>query len=80
MHHKRRWIGMLLMAAALLRSPRRAGGRKRSPAGPAGTPREQAVSLYNEGVALMRATHYAAAQEKFEQALALDETLAEGPQ
>jgi len=33
--------------------------------------------VYNEGVSLMRDKHYAAAQEKFEQALALDETLAE---
>ena len=44
---------------------------------PKGTPREQAVSAYNEGVALMLDKHYAAAQEKFEQALGLDETLAE---
>jgi Flp pilus assembly protein TadD len=42
-----------------------------------GTPRERAVNAYNEGVELMRHKHYAAAQEKFEQALALDETLAE---
>jgi Flp pilus assembly protein TadD len=44
---------------------------------PTGTPRERAVSVYNEGVTLMRDKHYAAAQEKFEQALALDEGLAE---
>jgi Flp pilus assembly protein TadD len=44
---------------------------------PTGTPHERAVSAYNEGVTLMRDKHYAAAQEKFEQALALDETLAE---
>ena len=44
---------------------------------PKGTPRERAVRAYNEGVKLMRDKHYAAAQEKFEQALALDEALAE---
>jgi Flp pilus assembly protein TadD len=44
---------------------------------PKGTPRERAISVYNEGVALMHGKHYAAAQEKFEQALTLDETLAE---
>ena len=44
---------------------------------PKGTPRERAVSAYNEGVTLMRDKHYAAAQEQFEQALALDEALAE---
>ena len=44
---------------------------------PRGTPRERAISVYNEGVSLMRDKHYVAAQEKFEQALALEETLAE---
>ena len=57
--------------------PRRAGSGKRSSAGAQGTPRERAISVYNEGVALMRDKHYVAAQEKFEQALALEETLAE---
>ena len=36
-----------------------------------------AVSAYNEGVKLMLDKHYAAAQEQFEQALAIDEALAE---
>jgi tetratricopeptide (TPR) repeat protein len=44
---------------------------------PKGTPRARAVRVYNEGVKLMRDKHYAAAQEKFEQALALNEGLAE---
>ena len=77
MHHKRCWIGMLLMAAALLRSPAVPAVESDPLPAPRGTPREQAIMRYNEGVALMRATHYAAAQEKFEQALGLDETLAE---
>ena len=77
MHRKRWWIGILLVAAVLLRSPAvRAVESDPLPA-PKGTPRERAVSAYNEGVTLMRDKHYAAAQEKFEQALALDETLAE---
>jgi Flp pilus assembly protein TadD len=44
---------------------------------PKGTPRERAIKTYNEGVTLLRDKHYAAAQEQFEQAQALDETLAE---
>ena len=57
--------------------PRR-GRRRNDPLPvPKGTPRARAVKVYNEGVKLMRDKHYAAAQEKFEQALALDEGLAE---
>lgn len=44
---------------------------------PAGTPREQAVAAYNDGVKLLLDKRYAAAQAKFEAALALDERLAE---
>ena len=44
---------------------------------PTGTPREQAVIAYNEGVALLLDKRYAAAQAKFEAALARDEKLAE---
>ena len=44
---------------------------------PTGTPREKAVTSYNDGVALLLDGNYAAAQAKFETALALDEKLAE---
>jgi tetratricopeptide (TPR) repeat protein len=44
---------------------------------PAGTPREKAVTTYNDGVALLLDGNYAAAQAKFEAALAQDEKLAE---
>jgi tetratricopeptide (TPR) repeat protein len=71
------WIGVLLGAVALLFS-HTAGADESDPLpAPKGTPRERAISTYNEGVTLLRAKHYAAAQERFEQALALDEALAE---
>jgi tetratricopeptide (TPR) repeat protein len=71
------WIGVLLVTAVLLLS-RAAGADETDPLPvPKGTPPAQAVSAYNEGVKLMRDKHYAAAQEKFEQALALNEALAE---
>jgi len=77
MQHKRWWIGIVLGVAVLLRSPI-VGAVESDPLPvPKGTPREQAVSAYNEGVKLMLDKYYAAAQEKFEQALALDEALAE---
>jgi tetratricopeptide (TPR) repeat protein len=77
MQRKRWWIGILLGLAVLLRSPV-AGADESDPLpAPQGTSRERAVRAYNEGVTLMRDKHYAAAQEQFEQALALDETLAE---
>jgi tetratricopeptide (TPR) repeat protein len=77
MNRKWWWLGVLLGAAVLLLSPA-AGADETDPLPvPKGKPRERAVSAYNEGVKLMRAKHYAAAQEKFEQALALDEALAE---
>ena len=77
MQRKRLWIGILLVAAVLLRSSAVPAVESDPLPAPRGTPREQAIRLYNEGVALMREKHYAAAQEKFEQALGLDETLAE---
>ena len=79
MHMQRKlwWIGIVLGVAVLLHSPV-VGAVESDPLPvPKGTPRERAVSAYNEGVTLMRDKHYAAAQEQFEQALALDETLAE---
>ena len=77
MQRKRLWIGILLVAGVLLRSPAVPAVVSDPLPAPTGTPREQAIRLYNEGVALMREKHYAAAQEKFEQALGLAETLAE---
>jgi tetratricopeptide (TPR) repeat protein len=44
---------------------------------PQGGAHARAVTAYNEGVKLMVDKRYAAAQQKFEQALAADETLAE---
>jgi tetratricopeptide (TPR) repeat protein len=44
---------------------------------PTGTPRERAVTTYNDGVRLLLDRRYDAAQAKFEEALALDERLAE---
>ena len=77
MNRKWCWIAVLLGAAILLLSPA-AGADETDPLpAPKGTPRERSIKTYNEGVKLMRAKHYAAAQEKFEQALRLDEALAE---
>jgi tetratricopeptide (TPR) repeat protein len=70
-------ISVLLGTVALLLASG-AGADESDPLpAPKGTPRERAISTYNEGVTLLRDKHYAAAQEKFEQALALDEALAE---
>jgi tetratricopeptide (TPR) repeat protein len=77
MYQKRLWMGVLLVAAVLLRSPAAPAVESDPLPAPRGTPRERAISVYNEGVSLMRDKHYVAAQEKFEQALALEETLAE---
>jgi tetratricopeptide (TPR) repeat protein len=44
---------------------------------PKGGARERAVTAYNDGVKLMVDRRYAAAQQKFEEALAADEKLAE---
>jgi tetratricopeptide (TPR) repeat protein len=75
--NRKQWIAVLLGAAILMLIP--AVGADESPPLPAakGTPRERAVHAYNEGVRLMRAKHYADAQQEFERALALDEALAE---
>lgn len=44
---------------------------------PAGGPRARAIERYNDGVVHLLARRYADAQRLFEQALALDETIAE---
>ena len=77
MNRTRWWIGILLGTAVLLLASG-AGADESDPLPAAqGTPRERAVSAYNEGVKLMRNKYHVAAQEQFEQALALDEALAE---
>jgi tetratricopeptide (TPR) repeat protein len=77
MHRKPWWIGVLLGAAVLLLgSSAKADESDPLPAA-TGAPQERAVRAYNAGVRLLRDTHYAAAQEQFEQALALDEARAE---
>jgi tetratricopeptide (TPR) repeat protein len=45
---------------------------------PVGGPRAQAVELYNQGVVHLVARRFAQAQQRFEAALRLDDTLAEG--
>lgn len=77
MHHTRQWLGVLIGAAVLLLSSAVLAVENDPLPVPKGTPRERAIKTYNEGVTLLRDKHYAAAQEQFEQALALDETLAE---
>jgi tetratricopeptide (TPR) repeat protein len=77
MNRTRWWIGVLLGTAVLLLASGVGADESDPLPAPKGTPRERAVRAYNEGVTLMRAQHYAAAQEQFEQALAFDEALAE---
>ncbi len=77
MQQPRLWMSVLLGAAVLLRSLAVPAAESDPLPAPKGTPRERAISMYNEGVKLMREKHYAAAQEQFEQALARDDTLAE---
>jgi Flp pilus assembly protein TadD len=77
MHRKPYWVGILCGVAVLLLSLEAGADEKDPLPAPTGTPRAQAIRIYNEGVALLRARHYAAAQEQFEQALQRDETLAE---
>jgi Flp pilus assembly protein TadD len=77
MYRKQQWVGVLCGVAVLLFSLVAGADEKDPLPAPTGTPREQAIRIYNQGVTLMRARHYAAAQEQFEQALQLDETLAE---
>jgi tetratricopeptide (TPR) repeat protein len=77
MNRTRWWLGVLLGAAAVLFSPAAWADESDPLPAPKGGTRERAISAYNEGVTLLRAKHYAAAQEQFEQALALDEALAE---
>lgn len=74
-HHVRRAV---LLATLALGAGAGAGAAESDPLPvPAKGSRAEAVSLYNDGVALLVARRYADAQRKFEAALALDESLAE---
>ena len=65
------WTAFVLITAA-------AGAVENDPLPvPTGTPREHAVAAYNDGVKLMLDKQFAAAQQKFEEALRLDNRLAE---
>ena len=44
---------------------------------PKGTPREKAIAAYNDGVKLMLDKRFGEAQKRFEEAILVDETLAE---
>jgi Flp pilus assembly protein TadD len=44
---------------------------------PKGSPREKAIAAYNDGVKLMLDKRFAEAQKRFEDAIAVDESLAE---
>jgi tetratricopeptide (TPR) repeat protein len=67
-----------VLAAVALALPLDGGAAESDPLPvPKGTPREQAVATYNDGVRLLLEKRYADAQARFEGALALDERLAE---
>ena len=73
-----RGVAPVLLAIALGVSAGRAAGVENDPLPvPKGGARERAVTAYNDGVQLLLDRRYAAAQEKFEEALAADEGLAE---
>jgi tetratricopeptide (TPR) repeat protein len=71
-------VGGIVLAMGLSLSAPGAGAVESDPLPvPDGGPRQRAVAAYNAGVKLMVDKRYAAAQQKFEEALAADETLAE---
>lgn len=73
-----RFVGSVLLAIGLGVSAPGAGAVESDPLPvPKGGARERAVAAYNDGVKLMVDKRYAAAQQKFEEALAADERLAE---
>jgi len=55
----RRWIGVVLGVAVLLFSSAVEADESDPLPAPKGTPREQAIKAYNEGVKLLRDKHYA---------------------
>ena len=74
-----RVVGGALLAIGLGVSATGTGAVENDPLPvPKGGARQRAVTAYNDGVKLMVDKRYAAAQQKFEEALAADERLA-GP-
>jgi Tfp pilus assembly protein PilF len=73
-----RALAVASIAAALVLGAAHAGAVESDPLPvPKGGARERAVIAYNEGVKQMLERRYGAAQQKFEEALAADEGLAE---
>jgi len=73
-----RVVGGALLALSLAGSATGTGAVESDPLPvPKGGARQRAVTAYNDGVKLMVDKRYAAAQQKFEEALAADERLAE---
>ena len=73
-----RVVGGALLAIGLGVSATGTGAVENDPLPvPKGGARQRAVTAYNDGVKLMVDKRYAAAQQKFEEALAADERLAE---
>ncbi len=70
-------IGVLLWTVACVLAPTARAVESDPLPVPKGTSREHAVTAYNDGVQLMLAKQYAAAQRKFEEALRQDGALAE---
>ncbi len=70
-------IGVLLWAATCVLAPIASAVESDPLPVPKGTSREHAVTAYNDGVRLMLAKQYPAAQQKFEEALLQDNALAE---
>lgn len=73
---RRRGLGAIIAAALLAAGAARAVDSDPLPV-PAGGPRARAIERYNDGVVHLLARRYADAQRLFEQALALDESIAE---
>ena len=73
-----RAVGGVLLVIALGFVATRAGAVENDPLPvPKGGAGQRTVTAYNDGVKLMTEKRYAAAQQKFEEALAVDERLAE---
>ena len=77
MRERLRWVGVLAGALVALACPAAVAVESDPLEVPKGTPRGQAIVAYNEGVKLVLEKRYAAAQAKFEEALARFEGLAE---
>jgi len=74
---RRRWFRALAGAIIALACPAAVAVESDPLPVPKGAPREHAVTAYNDGVKLMLDKQFAGAQEKFEEALRLDDRLAE---